>query len=59
MAKINGDGDNGLKKVTGREEDDLDRAFICFFLLWGVAAPRGWDKEEMRKIWKGGRRSPG
>jgi hypothetical protein len=45
--------------VTGREEDDLDRAFICFFLLWGVAAPRGWDKEEMRKIWKGGRRSPG
>ena len=31
MAKINGDGDNGLKKVTGREEDDLDRAFICFF----------------------------
>jgi hypothetical protein len=31
MAKINGDGDNGLKKVTGREEDDLGPLFASFF----------------------------
>ncbi|KAJ6859876.1 hypothetical protein NC651_036250 [Populus alba x Populus x berolinensis] len=30
MAEINGDGDNNLKKVTRREEDDLGQFFFVF-----------------------------